>query len=162
MVVNGEKTTRFRPTRGLRQGDPISPYLFIIVADALSRQISKAVEDKRIEGIRMKRTCSKIHHLLFADDSIFFMRATTRNATTFRKILDGYNKASRQSVNLHKSCIQFGPTVREATKGVIKETLGIDAVDNAGNYLGIPTNWGRSKKVALGYIKERIMRKMHG
>lgn len=88
--------------------------------DALSRQISKAMEDKRIEGIRMKRTCPGIHHLLFADDSIFFMRETDRNARALWHILDQYSKASWQSVNLNKSYIQFGATVCEATKEVIK------------------------------------------
>lgn len=76
VVVNSKKKTKFRLTRGIRKGDPLSPYMFILVANVLSRQIIRDVEKKRMEDIRMKRTCPDIHHLLFNDDSIFFMKAT--------------------------------------------------------------------------------------
>lgn len=88
----------------------------------------------------MMRTCPEIHHLLFANDSIFFIRETKSNARALKATLEKYSKASRQSINLQKPCIQFGATTREETKEIIKATLGIEMVEDAENYMGIPTN----------------------
>lgn len=100
VVANGEKAVRFRPSRGIRQWDPLSPYLFILSIDELSRQIIEDVEENRMEGIRMRRTCLEIHHLLFADDSIIFMKVNERNARALRLTLQKYSVASGQKVNL--------------------------------------------------------------
>nr|GEV17433.1 reverse transcriptase [Tanacetum cinerariifolium] len=75
-MVNGDSVAVIKPKRGLRQGDPISPYLFIIVADVLSRQISKALTLGTLSGIKMARTCPLISHIFFADDSLFFLKAS--------------------------------------------------------------------------------------
>lgn len=110
----------------------------------------------------MKRTCPKIHHLLFTDDSIFFMTTDERNARAFQTTLEIYSDALGQKMNWDKSCIQFGATTSEVTKSIVKETMGIEMVENAGKYLELPTNWGRWKRDGLGYLKERIIKKLHG
>ncbi|XP_074306594.1 putative mitochondrial protein AtMg01250 [Silene latifolia] len=76
VLLNGIPSEEFQPTRGLRQGDPLSPYLFILCAEALSNLMRRAVEANSIHGIRIARNAPAISHLLFADDSIFFARAT--------------------------------------------------------------------------------------
>lgn len=65
-------------------------------------------------------------------------------------------------MNLNKSCLQFGAKVRNSTKETVRSALGIKDAADAGNYLGIPTNWGRSKKATLNYIKDWFMKKLHG
>lgn len=70
--VNGEQTEFFSPTRGIRQGDPLSPYLFIVMANVLSWMIHNALADGSIKGLRLSRFCPTLTHLLFADDAIFF------------------------------------------------------------------------------------------
>lgn len=81
--------------------------------------------------------------MIFADDSIFFIKANEDNARALRTIVRRYSVASRKKINLEKSCLQFGATTSEATKRIVGETLGIMVVENTGKYLGLPTNWGR-------------------
>jgi len=72
---NGVLSEPFQPTRGLRQGDPLSPYLFLFVADALSIILQKEAELGRVEELRISRNAPGISHLLFADGALLFFRA---------------------------------------------------------------------------------------
>lgn len=62
---NGESLTSFKPSRDLRQGDPLAPYLFVLCMEVLSQRISKAVEQRQWKPIRTSRTGSKISHIFF-------------------------------------------------------------------------------------------------
>lgn len=94
-------------TRGIRQGNLFSAYLFILDADVLYCNITNAVEQQDLEGIRIKRTCSTIHHLFFADDSLCFIKASEQNVRQLMDILQTYNRALGQSINMEKSCVFF-------------------------------------------------------
>lgn len=72
LLVNGSPTHPFNPSRDLRHGDPISPYLFLSYAIILSLALSKEEEQKKIKGIRVGRNVVFFTHLFFADDSLFF------------------------------------------------------------------------------------------
>jgi hypothetical protein len=72
---NGTLLDSFWPYRGLRQGDPLSPFLFLLVADGLSTLLQSEVEAKTIDPIRICRRAPSISHLLFADDSLLFFKA---------------------------------------------------------------------------------------
>lgn len=74
VIVKGKRTRTIRPSRGLRQGDPLSFYLFILVVDVLSRMMEEHVTKGNIQGIRPKARCPKIHHICFVVDSLFFIR----------------------------------------------------------------------------------------
>jgi hypothetical protein len=71
---NGVLSTPFSPSRGLRQGDPLSPYLFLFVADDLSKTISKRVETQQLHELRICRGAPGVSHLLFADDNCCFSK----------------------------------------------------------------------------------------
>lgn len=94
ILINGEPIEPFQPQRGLRQGDPLSPYIYIICAEVLSRLITKAQQDGSITGISIATNAPAISHLLYADDSILFCRARPEEATTIMNILETYQDIS--------------------------------------------------------------------
>lgn len=75
VVINGELGEIFVPTRGLRQGDPLYPYLFLICAEGLSTMLNIAESNGLIKGASVTRGGMRINHLLFTDDCVIFCRA---------------------------------------------------------------------------------------
>jgi hypothetical protein len=74
VIVNGIPMGRIYPTRGIRQGDPISPYLFLICAEALSSLLSQAEHTGSLTGVPTSKKGPRLNHLFFADDTCFFVR----------------------------------------------------------------------------------------
>lgn len=76
ILVNGSPQGHILPGRGLRQGDPLSPYLFLLCAEGLSSLIMAAKRDGRITGLSVAKEGARLSHLFFADDSVLFCCAT--------------------------------------------------------------------------------------
>lgn len=115
-MINGKRTRTIRPSRGLRQGDPLSPYLFILIVDVLSRMIEGHVAQGKIAGLRPRRGCPEIHHMLFAYGSLFFFKGFGESATNLRHTLDLYCRDSGQLVNYSKASIYFQSSTGDDTK----------------------------------------------
>lgn len=160
--VNGFLSDKIVPGRGLRQGDPISPYIFILAADVLSHMLSRALGERNISGIQLARTTPTLTHLFFADDAVLFARASEEEAFQLIQILNDYSKAFGQRINTLKSGIIFGKFVPLEGRARIKFILGIQEWDNPGKYLGLPADWGRSRSDGLAWIREWIMNKIEG
>ncbi|CAL1413281.1 unnamed protein product [Linum trigynum] len=160
ILVNGHKSDSFKPSRGLRQGDPLSPYLFLLCAEGLSALIKKDEKEGKIEGIQIRRQAPSISHLLFADDSIIFGRATLKGCDQLKEILRIYSEESGQLINYDKSELSFSKNVRCSRRMEICGTLGIKEVDKLPKYLGLPTVISRSKKAIFEDIKERVRKKL--
>ena len=89
ILFNGTPRRSFKPTRGLRRGDPISPYLFIICAEVVTAAINRAVNNKELDPLRISKNGPPVSHLIFADDTIIFAKANRRSCKTIRKIITG-------------------------------------------------------------------------
>lgn len=109
ILINGAASKPFIPQCGLRQGDPLSPYLFLFCMDIFSRMTSLAVDLRRFQGIKLRRQGPMISHLFFADDSLFFFKATESACTALKSMIDRFCSISGQILNLHKSFIKFSP-----------------------------------------------------
>lgn len=119
-LVNGVASEVLVLERGLRQGDPISPYLFLLCAEGLGNLIKKAHAERLICGVSISCRAPLISHLFFADDSIVFARANVQEANVILGILKTYEALSVQMVNFHKSEVSFN--------GVLVLILGAESV----------------------------------
>ncbi|XP_074314802.1 uncharacterized protein LOC141650968 [Silene latifolia] len=161
-LINGKASGLVRPSRGLRQGDPISPYLFLLCADAFSHMLNEAVRRGSLHGARVCRGAPRVSHLFFADDSILFARANLRECSKIAEIISKYERASGQKINYSKSEVVFSKKVLPAMRTSLCEALGVREVDRHEKYLGLPTIIGRSKKSIFACLKERVWKKMQG
>lgn len=124
VLWNGQNLDWFTPTRGLRQGDAISPYLFVLCMECLSHLIDKAVQDGRYAPIKVARTIPPLSHLFFADDLLLFSEASEKQIRVIMECLNQFCLASSQKVNLQKSYIALFKDVEESTAFRILETAG--------------------------------------
>ena len=105
ILVNGEPKGEIKPSRGIRQGDPLSPYLFLLYFEGLNRLIQGAIREDKIKGSSLCRNGPRISHLFFADDTLIFCRAVMGDFLALQDILDLYEKASSQQINRRKTTI---------------------------------------------------------
>jgi hypothetical protein len=103
ILINETPSQPFSPHRGLRQEDPLSPYLFICCANVLSGLILKAQQQKMLHGIKFSHSALEVSHLLFVDDSMFFCRANKEKAQAIKNVITNNQEASGQLVNMEKS-----------------------------------------------------------
>ncbi|RYQ80303.1 hypothetical protein Ahy_Scaffold1g106807 [Arachis hypogaea] len=160
--INGALTKEIIPQRGLRQGDPLSPYLFIIASEVFTILMDNVLNKRIITGVKLAPKAPIITHLLFADDCIIFSGAVEEEIYQLVQILNQYTSASGQVINLEKSGIIFGNQIPIQTRVNIEDILNIPAWDNPGRYLGLPAHWGRAKGKALEWIMEKVEGKIEG
>ena len=107
LLINGGKTGQFRPKRGLRQGDPLSPYLFILCQEVLSRILEKDFMEKKICGVKASIGSTPITPVMYADDIVLFSKACRREANATNECLEKYCRWSGQMLNRANSGIIF-------------------------------------------------------
>ena len=162
VLVNGAPHGYIKPTRGLRQGDPLSPYLFLICAEGLSALLHKKERENSIQGIAICLGGPRISHLFFADDSVIFCRASIHDCGALHNVLAIYERASGQKINKAKTALFFSKNTPPSTRTSILTMFGTSATSQFEKYLGLPPIMGRSKKRAFNDIKDRIWKRLQG
>ncbi|XP_059066192.1 uncharacterized protein LOC131857542 [Cryptomeria japonica] len=94
IIVNGSIDGFFHATNGLRQGDPLSPFLFVLMAEILGRNIKKLVETRLWKGVHIHDSIDPISHSQFVDNTILFGEATEKEAKVMKMLLNDYEKGS--------------------------------------------------------------------
>ena len=87
VIINGKPFSHITPSRGLRQGDSLLRYLFLLCAEGFTSLLAKSKMEGHIHGVSICRRAPKISHLLFADESLMFCLATQREVMEINKIL---------------------------------------------------------------------------
>lgn len=160
--MNGDLVGPITPKRGLRQGFPISPYLFILCAEGISNLVKRAEDAGSFHGMRICRGVSSVSHLLFAYDRFFFFRASSDECDVMRGILQAYESVSRQAVNYTKSGIFYSFNVSSNNRLLLFSIIVIDTPLYTDKYIGLPSLVGRSKKVVFKHLKDWIWKNIHG
>lgn len=138
VLVNGIPHTSFTPSKDLRQGDPLSPFLFLVCAKGLLGLLNHGMSSQTFSGLKINRHCPMISHLFFAANSILFFKATSSDCKTIRDILDLYSRASEQT---------------------IKNILGVSIGCSLGNYLSFPSQNNINKNIMFNQLKFRVSKK---
>jgi hypothetical protein len=149
----------FKPSCGLRQGDPLSPYLFLLVADGLSRILQHEVISGALHELKICRHTPSISHLLFADDTLFFLEVSEQQAGVVHRALKRYERCTGQLINSSKCSIMFGTGCMHLEREKVKEIMGVDTVVVDEKYLGLPTPEGRITKDKFKSTKEKMVSK---
>ena len=160
--INGKAFGNITPSRGLRQGDPLSPYLFLLCAEGFTALLAKAEAEGRIHRAAIGRSAPTISHLFFADDSLLFCRATHEEVRCISNILQLYAASSSQCINFEKSSVYFSSNTMGLQREAIKSELGVKEVDRFESYLGLPTLVGRAKYRTFSFLKDRVWKKIQG
>ena len=162
IMVNGEALEPIYPSRGIRQGDPLSPYLFILCMDFLGQLIQEKCHAKLWQPVKVSQSGLAFSHMFFTDDLVLFARADAINCSTIRDVLDSFCKILGQTVSEAKSRVFFLPNVGRDSRESFCDILGLHSPPSLGKYLGFPIRHTISSSQDFNYILDRVKNKLAG
>ena len=137
IMLNEGPLQPFLPSRGIRQGDPLSPFLFVIMAEGLGRSLSQAVQTSQLKGIKVAHQGPTVTHQQFVDDTMLMGTPTVKEARTFNKVLSTFTEASGIKIYLTKSKLFFFNTSIHVQRNLSK-ILKIQRNSLPTKYISIP------------------------
>uniref|UniRef100_A0A803PBN7 Reverse transcriptase domain-containing protein n=1 Tax=Cannabis sativa TaxID=3483 RepID=A0A803PBN7_CANSA len=156
-LVNGVVKGSIRPSRGLRQGDPLSPYLFLLCAEGLSSLLRAHQSEGLFKGVAISRRAPSISHLLFADDSLIFCSTDRDSCSSLRDIFQLYCQASGRAINFAKSSILFSPNIPQDIRNLFFTTFDLKDRPFISKYLGLPQCLSQSKYHSFTFLKDKVL-----
>eukprot|EP00253_Pinus_taeda_P025237 PITA_25237 len=161
ILINGIPSTPFNASRGIRQGDPLSPFLFILAVEGLGRFLKKEQRERIIKGLKLWGSNIPITHQQFVDDIMLFCEATVKEVKGIKRILDTFMEASGMEVNKEKSCT-FVFNSLDSVKAHLTRMLGFKQGELPTKYLGNQIDFHPTRMVNWLQVIEKIKNKMAG
>jgi hypothetical protein len=137
LLINGALSKPFFPSRGIIQGDLLSPFLFILMMEGLSISIKSATATSEIKGIKPFENCPTSTHQHFLYDTLLHGTPTVKEAKAFKRILEEFGEASGEEINHSKSTIYFFNT-NPTTQRNLANIMGFECKIFPMKYLVIP------------------------
>ncbi|KAG0500607.1 hypothetical protein HPP92_000679 [Vanilla planifolia] len=154
VLVNGVRLPWVQAHRGLRQGCPLSPYLYVIASEFLSALMHE-YETKQLLGFRPGQHAPMVSHLLYADDVLIYGHATRKAARSIRSVTQRFSKAAGLLINFSKSSVHFSRRSSTITTKKVAKKLRMVRGSSL-NYLGVPIAAKRLKLADLNFLIQRM------
>ncbi|EOY17514.1 Uncharacterized protein TCM_042330 [Theobroma cacao] len=161
LLLNGRTEGYFKSERGLRQGDSISPQLFIIAAEYLSRGLN-ALYDQYPSLHYSSGVSISVSHLAFADDVLIFTNGSKSALQRILAFLQEYQEISGQRINVQKSCFVTHTNVSSSRRQIIAQTTGFSHQLLLITYLGAPLYKGHKKVILFNDLVAKIEERITG
>ena len=163
ILINGTPHGFFGSSRGLRQGDPLSPLVFVLVMEAISKMLDKAVHEGRLSSFNVGVFAGRslmVSHLLFADDTLIFCDANIDQMLILHMVLIWFEAVSGLKVNLGKFELVVVGAVHNMD--LLVAVLGCKQGSLPMKYLGLPLGAKFKDKSTWNPILEKMKRKLAG
>uniref|UniRef100_A0A453D719 Reverse transcriptase domain-containing protein n=1 Tax=Aegilops tauschii subsp. strangulata TaxID=200361 RepID=A0A453D719_AEGTS len=161
VLINGQPSQKFKSSRGIRQGCPMSPYLFVLAINELSIMLNEALRANHLQGISLGPNCPSVHSLLFADDLLVCGQATCQEAQAMANLIHHFCASSGQTPNWNKSAILFSSHVPQQVMDDIKIIFPVATLDNNFTHLGhpliLPAN---NRATAYNFVLDKFLNKL--
>ncbi|GJR31850.1 RNA-directed DNA polymerase, eukaryota [Tanacetum coccineum] len=158
ILVNGSPSTEFKIHRGLKQGDPLAPYLFILIMESLHLSFSRVIEAGSFTGIKIDSSVT-LSHLFYADDAIFIGEWSRDNLKCIMHVLHCFSLLSGLSLNLKKSQL-LGVGIPDSTVSLAADMIGCSVLHTPFKYLGIPVGGNMNSIKAWDDIIYKIKKRL--
>ncbi|KAK6780041.1 hypothetical protein RDI58_022225 [Solanum bulbocastanum] len=162
IIINGKRHGFFHSTRGLKQGDPLSPALFILGAEMLSRSLNHLYHNPHYHGFYMDERGPQINHLGFADDIIIFTSRRRQSLKLIMHTLATYERISGQLINKSKSHFFLHSNAFRTTCDRIRRYTGFQQKEAPISYLGCPLFFGRPKNIHFSDMLSKVVNRITG
>jgi len=159
VLVNRSPTREFFPRKGLRQGDPLAPFLFLIVVEGLAGVTRVAKEKKLIDSLEVGKDKVKVNMLQYADDTLFFCEANTKSVLNIKAILQCFELSSGLRVNFAKSRIG-GTGMDQVTLQHFAAILNCDTMVSPFIYLGMPVGGSHKHGAFWNGVIEKVQARL--
>ncbi|GMI89472.1 hypothetical protein HRI_002616500 [Hibiscus trionum] len=161
VLVNGAPSDKFRLSRGLRQGCPLSPLLFNIVGEVLSSLIDKAIELNLLSGAVVGNSNQQVSHLRFADDLILFLEADLSNVKCVLRLLRIFEAASGLQLNMKKTTLMgINLDIERINSWAAELHCKADSLPT--RYLGLPLGFKRNSAELWTPVFDKLQKKTRG
>jgi hypothetical protein len=160
VLVNGSPTREINIQRGLKQGDPLAPFLFLLVAQGFGGAMRRAEELGMFKGFKIRNYGPTISHLQYADDTLCIGEATVENIWTLKAILRGFERASGLKVNFWKSSL-MGVNIDDTFMEMACNFLNCIRGDFPFKYLGLPVGANPRRMSTWEPMAEKIRSKLN-
>lgn len=138
VCFNGDRTQSFKPQRGLRQGDPLSPYLFVLCMERLAHRINDSIVCGDWKPIKLSRNGPPISHLFFVDDLLLLGEASLEQMEVISACLEEFCLASGMKVSASKSRLMLSDNVGHVVASQLSHVVGLAITHDLEKYLGVP------------------------
>jgi hypothetical protein len=159
VLVNGSPSEEINIQRGLKQGDPLAPFLFLLVAEGLGGLMKKAVELNKFTGFQIGNSGLSVSHLQYADDTLCIGEASISNLWCLKAILRGFEMVSGLKINFWKSSL-IGVNVSPEFLRVASAFLNCRVSSLPFKYLGLPVGASPRRVTTWEPLLESLRRRL--